>query len=189
MIQDLSRFRMPANFRGRHAVYVQLWWLAQSTLFRWSPQVAYPFRRWLLRCFGATVGRGVIIRPTVTVTYPWKVVIGDHAWIGDDVTLYSLGDINVGANAVVSQGSYLCGGDHDYTMVDFPIRGRPIRIEDEAWLGAQVFVGPGITVGRGTVVGARSSVFADLPPGQVCIGQPARVVKERKTTGRVSYDA
>jgi putative colanic acid biosynthesis acetyltransferase WcaF len=87
MIQNLARFRMPPGFRGRSAAAVQLWWLAQSTLFHWSPQFAYGFRRWLLRCFGARVGKGVVIRPSVTITYPWKVSIGDHAWIGDDAVL------------------------------------------------------------------------------------------------------
>ena len=89
--QDLSRFRLPADFRGRSAVWVQLWWLVQATLFRLSPQFLFGWRRWLLRLFGARVGAGVLIRPTATITYPWKVAIGDHSWVGDDVVLYSLG--------------------------------------------------------------------------------------------------
>src|SRR5262245_48779901 len=113
-VQDLTTFRMPAGFRGRPAWFVQLWWLTQALLFRPSPQVAYGFRRLLLRAFGARIGRGVVIRPSVVVTYPWKVEIGDFAWVGDDAVLYSLGEIRIGANSVVSQKSYLCAGDHDY---------------------------------------------------------------------------
>jgi putative colanic acid biosynthesis acetyltransferase WcaF len=179
VIQDLFRFRLPPNFRGRSALVVQLWWLVQTTFFAWSPQFAYGFRRWLLRCFGANVGKGVVIRPNVTITYPWKVSIGDHAWIGDDAVLYSLGEIEIGANAVVSQRSYLCASDHDYTLPDFPIRARKITIGEQAWVAADVFIAPGVTIGVGAVIGARSSVFHDMPAGMVCFGYPAKPVKPR----------
>lgn len=178
-IQDLSRFHLPAGFRGRSAITVQLWWLVQSTLFRMSPQLAYGFRRWLLRCFGASVGAGAIIRPSVEITYPWKVRIGANAWVGDHVVLYSLGEIEIGDHAVVSQGSYLCTGDHDYAQFEFPIRARKITVEPEAWVAADVFIAPGITIGRGAVIGARSSVFSDMPSGMVCIGYPCKPVKPR----------
>ena len=180
LVQDLSQFRLPDDFRGRSRVAVQLWWLVQSTLFRWSPQVAYGFRRWLLRRFGANVGRHVLIRPSVSTTYPWKVTIGDYVWVGDDVVLYSLGDIEIGANAVVSQRSYLCTGSHDYSRVDFPIYAKKITVEPEAWLAAGVFVAPGVTIGRGAVVGARSSVFANMPAGMICMGYPCVPVKSRR---------
>lgn len=181
--QRLDAFRLPDNFRGRSGVHVQLWWLVQATCFRWSPQFAYNFRRWLLRCFGAQVGRGVIIRPTVTVTYPWKVSIGNYAWIGDDVVLYSLGEIEIGANAVVSQRSYLCTGDHDYTQEDFPIRARKITIGPEVWVAADVFVAPGVHIGSAAVIGARSSVFADMPAGMVCVGLPCKPIRPRIKKG------
>jgi putative colanic acid biosynthesis acetyltransferase WcaF len=178
-MQDLKRFGLPPGFRGRSVLSVQLWWLVQATLFRWSPQFAYGFRSRLLRAFGARVGHGVVIRPSVTVTYPWKVSIGDYAWVGDDVVIYSLGNINIGANAVVSQRSYLCAGDHDYTQVDFPIRARQIDIGAQAWLAADVFVAPGVTIGEGAVIGARSSVLKDMPAGMVCFGYPCVPVKKR----------
>lgn len=181
MMQDLSIFRLPPNFRGRSALMVQLWWLVQASFFRWSPQFAYRFRNWLLRCFGARVGKNVLIRPTATITYPWKVRIGNYAWIGDHAVLYSLGEIEIGAHAVVSQSSYLCAGDHDYTQSDFPIRGRKITIGEQAWLAADVFVAPGVTIGDGAVIGARSSVFHDMPAGMVCLGSPAKPVKPRFT--------
>lgn len=177
--QDLRRFRMPPGFRGRSALYVQLWWAVQASLFRWSPQFAYGFRRALLRMFGMQVGAGVLIRPTVTITYPWKVSIGDFAWVGDDVVIYSLGDIRIGHHAVVSQRTYLCAADHDHQQPDFPIRARPVHIEDEVWVGTDAFIGPGVRVARAVVVGARSSVFGDLPPAMVCLGSPCRPVKPR----------
>jgi len=170
---------MPHGFRGRPGWYVQLWWLVQSTFFRWSPQFMYSFRSNLLRIFGAKVGRGLIIRPSATVTYPWKVKLGDNVWIGDDVVLYSLGEIIVGNDTVISQRSYICAGDHDYKDPSFPIRGRRIDIGSECWLATDTYVAPGITIKDKCVIGARSSVLKDLPEGMVCIGTPAKPIKPR----------
>lgn len=103
--QDLGRSSLPRGFRGRPAWFVQLWWVVQSTLFAWSPQIMYSWRRWLLRLFGMRVGEGVRVRSSVTVTYPWKVRVGDNCWIGDDAVLYSLGRIEIGDDCVVSQRS------------------------------------------------------------------------------------
>lgn len=180
MYQNLHKFKLPGNFRGRSGLAVQIWWIVQASLFRWSPQFAYGFRAAILRAFGAKVGQGVVIRPTVTITYPWKLTIGDFAWVGDDVVLYSLGEIEIGANAVVSQNSYLCAADHDYTQADFPIRSRKITIGAQSWLAADVFVAPGIAIGEGAVIGARSSVFKDMPAGMVCFGYPCVPVKKRQ---------
>lgn len=181
MLQQLNRFSMPRGFRGRNALYVQVWWILQASVFRLSPQFAYGFRRWLLRCFGARVGKRVLIRPSVRITYPWKLSVGDYVWIGDDVVLYTLGSIHIGSNAVVSQRSYLCAGGHDYTSRTFDIFAKPIHVGAEAWLATDVFVAPGVEIGAGTVVGARSSVFKSLPGGIVAMGSPAQVVGLRKT--------
>ena len=180
LMQDLSRFTMPPGFRGRSAWVVQLWWLTQSLLFHSSPQFAFGFRRFLLRLFGADIGHKVLLRPSVTITYPWKVSIGDYAWVGDDVVLYSLGEIDIGAHSVVSQRSYLCAGDHDFQSETFAIRARRIVLGQRVWVATDVFVAPGVTIGDGTVVGARSSVFTDLPAEMVCVGCPAKAVKPRK---------
>lgn len=179
MYQDLSKFTMPPGFRGRSAWVVQLWWAVDSLFFRNSPQILYGFRRFLLRLFGAQIGKRVLIRPTARITYPWKLKIGDYAWVGDDVVLYTLGEIEIGSHAVVSQWSYICAADHDHQNVKFPIRARPISIEEEAWIATDVFVGPGVTVGKGAVIGARSSVFRDMPSGVICHGTPCKVVSHR----------
>lgn len=178
-IQKLSVFRLPAGFRGRSAFVVQLWWLVQSSLFSCSPQFMFGWRRWLLRLFGAKIGQSVLVRPSVKITYPWNVNIGDFAWVGDDVVLYSLGAIEIGDHAVVSQRSYLCAASHDYTQANFPIYAKKICIGTQAWLATDVFVAPGVTIGDGAVIGARSSVFHDLPPMMVCVGCPAKPIKSR----------
>jgi putative colanic acid biosynthesis acetyltransferase WcaF len=179
-LQDLSTFRLPQNFRGRSGFVVQLWWLVQSLLYHPSPQFLFGWRRFLLRLFGAEIGRKVKLRPSSQVTYPWKVTIGDYSWIGDEVVLYSLGPIEIGDNVVISQRSYICTGSHDYTAKDFPIYHKKIIIEDECWLATDVYVAPGVRIGQGTVVGARSSVFRDLPAGKICMGSPAKIIRDRQ---------
>jgi len=178
--QDLSKFKVPLEFRGKPAWFVQLWWLVQSTLFGLSPQFLYGWRRFLLRVFGAQIGKGVLVRPSARITYPWKVSIGDYSWIGDDAVLYSLGEIQIGSHAVISQRSYVCTGTHDSGMLTFDILARKIVIEDEAWIATDVFVGPGVTIGRGTVVGARSSVYKELPSMVVAVGTPAKAIRKRE---------
>lgn len=179
--QDLSQFHLPANFRGRSAFMVQLWWLVQSTLFRWSPQFMYGWRRFLLRLFGAQIGERVIVRPSVRITYPWKLSIGENSWIGDHVELYTLGKIEIGSNVVISQRAYLCTGGHDHSRVTFDIYQNPIIIHDQVWIASDVFVMPGVTIGMGCVVGARSTVFNDLPPGKISYGNPAVSIRDRVT--------
>jgi putative colanic acid biosynthesis acetyltransferase WcaF len=177
--QDLSTYTTPKDFRGRSKVTVQLWWVVQATLFRLSPQFMYGWRRFLLRSFGAKIGEQVIIRPSASITYPWKLSIGDYSWIGDDVVLYTLGEIEIGAHAVISQKCYLCTGTHDYTSKSFAIYSKKITIGHKCWLATDVYVAPNITIGDGTVVGARSSVFSDLPEGKICLGSPAKPIKNR----------
>ncbi len=177
--QQLDRFTIPPGFRGRSAFVVQLWWCVQSTLFACSPQFMYVWRVWLLRLFGAKIGKRAIIRPTVRITYPWKLTLGDHCMIGDHVELYTLGEIEIGDCTVISQRCYICTASHDYTRPTFDIYSSKVVIECEAWLATDVFVAPGVRIGRGAVVGARSSVFHDVPPATVSIGTPACVVGPR----------
>jgi putative colanic acid biosynthesis acetyltransferase WcaF len=180
--QDLRRFKLPDGFRGRSAAIVQLWWILQATLFRCSPQICFGWRRLLLRLFGAKIGRGVLIRPSATITYPWKLRIGDYSWIGDDVVLYSLGDISIGAHSVISQRSYLCTGTHDAAAEAFDILARPISVGSECWIATDVFVAPGVSIADGAVVGIRSTVLDDLPAATICYGTPARPVRPRQRT-------
>ena len=178
-MQQLDQFKIPPDFRGKPGWYVQLWWIVEAILFRPSPQFMYGWRRFLLRSFGASIGHKVIIRSSVQTQFPWKVKIGDHSWIGDHVILYSLGNIEIGKHVVISQKCYLCTGSHDYKKSEFPIYSDPIYIEDKCWLATDVYVAPGVRIGTGTVVGARSSVFKSLPANKVCIGTPAIAIKDR----------
>lgn len=178
-MQQLNTFKLPNNFRGKNPIVVQLWWLVQSIFFKNSPQFMYGFRRFLLRLFGAKIGKRVIIRSSVKTTYPWKVSIGDYSWVGDDVNLYSLGEINIGKNVVISQKSYLCTGSHNYLQSDFPISAKKITIKDECWLATDVFIAPGITIEKGSVIGSRSSVYKNIPANKICMGNPAKIIRAR----------
>lgn len=179
-MQQLSKTPSSANLRGRSPIIVQIWWIVQSTLFGMSPQFMYGWRRWLLRVFGAKIGKGVLIRPTARVTYPWKLVIGDYSWIGDQAELYNWADIRIGSNSVVSQRSYLCTGSHDMSKKNFPLNAKPILIADGVWVATDVFIAPGVSVEEGAVIGARSSVFSDIPERAVAYGYPAKIKSYRE---------
>ena len=179
MSQNLSKFEMPKGFRGRNAVFVQAWWFVQSTFFSMSPQFCYRWRNFLLRLFGAKIGKGVIIRPTVKITYPWKVSIDDYSWVGDGANLYSLGRITIGKNSIKKKKSYLCTGSHDYLSDNFEIYSKDITIGDGCWLATDVFIAPGVTIGNDCLVGARSSVFSDLEGNHIYLGNPACKIKKR----------
>lgn len=169
---ELEKFNLPKNFRGRSAIVVQLWRVIYVIFFRNSPQFLYGWRRFILRLFGAKIGKKVIIRPSVEITYPWKIEIGDYSWIGDNVVLYSLGKITIGSNTVVSQKSYLCTGSHDFNSVAFDIFEKPIVIGNSCWIATDVFVAPGVQIVDEVIVGARSSVFKSIVAKGIYKGNP-----------------
>ena len=178
--QDLSLFTLPEGSRGRPAWFVQFWWLVEALLVRPTPQILFAWRRFVLRRFGARIGENVLIRPGVRVTYPWKLTVGDNCWIGDDAVIYNIDEITIGNDAVVSQDAYLCAGTHDARDVTFPVVAAPIEIESECWIAARAFIGPGVRIGRGAVVGACSVVQSDVPAATVVAGFPARAIQKRK---------
>ena len=162
-----------------------LWALVQATLFRWSPRPLHGFRARLLRLFGADIPAPgqVVVFPTARVMFPWKLALASRAMVGPHVNLYNLAPITLGRGANVSQNCHLCAGTHDYARCSMPLVARPIAIGENAWLGADVFVGPGVTVGELCVVGARSVVVRDLPSRMICAGNPCRPLKERPPPG------
>lgn len=159
----------------------ELWRLVQATLFRWSPRSLHGFRARLLRFFGATIPAPaqVVIFPTARITFPWRLTLEPRTMVGPGVTLYNPGPITLQRGANLSQGCHLCAGSHDYRRWSMPLLTPPIVIGENAWLAAEVFVGPGVTIGELCVVGARSVVVRDLPPAKVCAGNPCVPVKDR----------
>jgi putative colanic acid biosynthesis acetyltransferase WcaF len=156
-----------------------LWMIVRASLFRLSFHNWYGWRRFLLRLFGARIASGVRVRPTAMVEIPWTLDIGENAVIGDYAIIYSLGKITIGRAATISQYAHLCAGTHDYTKRRFPLLKPPIVIGEEAWIAADAFIGPGVTVGDRAVVGARATVFKNVAPDQVVVGPDATILKRR----------
>ncbi len=175
---DIAANRVSVKYRRADVAKRILWTLA-SPLFRWSPRVAFGWRSVLLRVFGARIGRHVRLEPSVTIPMPWNLTIGDWSAVGAGVRLYSLGAIKLGSSVTISQGAHLCAGTHDYTDPRMPLMKPPVSVSDEAWICADAFVGPGVTVGEGAVIGARAVVVKDVESWTVVVGNPARVVKRR----------
>ncbi len=159
------------------------WAVVQSTLFRWSPRPCHGFRARLLRLFGADVSEPgkVVVFPTASITFPWKLVLAPRSMVGPNVTIYNLARVSLLRGANISQNCHICAGTHDYRHWSMDLVAKPITVGKNAWLGADVFVGPGVSIGDLCVVGARSVVVKDLPPRTVCAGNPCRVLKGRDT--------
>jgi putative colanic acid biosynthesis acetyltransferase WcaF len=175
--QDLSRFGGTA--RGPAAWRAQLWWLFETLFVLPTPQAMFGWRRFALILFGAKIGKHVLIRPGVRVTYPWNLTIGDYVWIGDKATLYSVAEISIGSHSVISQEAYLCAGTHDYQDVSFRFVSAPIRIAEECWIAARAFIGPGVEIGHASVIGAGSVVMKNVNAETVVAGNPAKIVARR----------
>lgn len=171
---DLRQYDQVDFDRGRPGWVVMLWWFVQAIIFPITLHHDSGIRVSLLRLFGAKIGKGVLIRPTARFTFPWKIEIGDYSWIGDDVVFYSLDSIRIGTHCIVSQKCYLCTGSHDIHDVTFRLKVSPIHIGNGAWVATDCFIAPGVHVGANAVIGARSSVFSDMPEKQVCFGSPCQ---------------
>ncbi|HVS53806.1 MAG TPA: WcaF family extracellular polysaccharide biosynthesis acetyltransferase [Opitutaceae bacterium] len=157
-------------------------WGVVAVLFRSSPNFFPGWRNFLLRCFGARIGRGVRIHPSVRVMFPWNLALADHVVIGHGANLYALAPISIASHVLISQGVHLCAGSHDYRQPHFPIAHAPITIGSGTWIAAEAFVGPGVNVGAGAVVGARSVVMNDVAARTLVAGNPARVVRQLSET-------
>lgn len=179
-ISDLSKFDPSLGLdRGAGRIKEAFWILVRAVFFQSALPWPRTLKRGLLRGFGARVGEGVVIKPRVTIHFPWKLEIGDHSWIGEEAFILNFEPCRIGAHCCISQRAFLCGGNHDYRAEDFRYRNGPITLEDGVWIGAQVFVGPQVTVGANTVVTVNAVVTHSLPPGKVCSGNPCEPFKER----------
>ncbi len=154
-------------------------WACCGPLFRWSPRLCWGWRRFLLRMFGARIGAHVHIHPSVRVFIPWNLEIGEWSSVGFDALLYNLGPLKIGERVTISQRAHLCGGSHDFRNPAMTLIRAPIEIGDEAWICADAFVGPGVTVGARAVVGACAVAMKNVPDGCIVVGNPAKVIGVR----------
>jgi len=168
----------PSSFSTKHRLGRALWGIVWSVLFRPSPRPLFGWRRWLLGLFGARLSPKARVYPRAKIWAPWNLEMADFATLADDVDVYCVDTIRLGERAIVSQYAYLCGASHDFEVDTRPLVPAPITIGARVWIAADVFVSPGVTLGEGCVVGARSGVFTDLPAWHVCVGTPAKPVRE-----------
>ena len=180
---DLSRYDNSAFSRGAPAWKEALWLLARGLFFHTDVPWPSAWRVALLRAFGARVGRGVVVHANVTVSFPWRLTVGDHVWLGAEASILSLAEVCIESNVCISQRVYLCTGSHDYRRDDFPLVTRPITVRAGSWVAAAAFVGPGVEIGAGAVVAAGSVVMRDVPPGTLVRGNPAVVAAPLRHEG------
>jgi len=179
---DLASFdNRPHYDPGRGWPIRCLWYFVGLLLFEsgWLPLSGV--KRWLLRRFGACVGQGVVIKPHVRIKYPWRLTIGDHCWIGQDVWIDNVADVDVGNHVCLSQRAYLCTGSHDYRRRSFDLITGAIRVGNGAWIGACALVLGGVTVHANAIVAAGSIVTRDVAPAAIVAVNPARPLEQRRT--------
>ncbi|MDA7881480.1 colanic acid biosynthesis acetyltransferase WcaF [Akkermansiaceae bacterium] len=154
-------------------------WALCSPLFRWSPRPLWGWRRFLLRLFGAKVGKKVHFTPSCRVFIPWNLEIGSWSSVGFETIIYNLGKITIGEHVTISQRSHLCAGTHDFRDDSMPLIKATITVKDGAWICADTFIGPEIVIEEKGIVGARAVVTNDVKAGTVVAGNPAKVIGHR----------
>jgi putative colanic acid biosynthesis acetyltransferase WcaF len=153
--------------------------MAVRPILRVIPRFFYEFRNVILRSFGARIGKEVRIYPSVDIFFPWNLDIGDEVTIGPKVQLYSLGRIIIRDGCMISYGAHFCAGTHDYTKRNLPLLKPAIELGEGIWVCSDAFIGPGVTIGSFSIIGARSVVLKTFPEFSIIGGNPARRIKDR----------
>lgn len=176
---DLASYDRGTYSPGRGILVRGLWYCVSLTVFEsgWFPFNG--IKRWVLRRFGAKIGRGVVIKPHVRIKFPWKLAVGNHCWVGQSVWIDNLAQVSIADNVCISQGVYLCTGSHDYRERTFDLITCPIVVNCGAWVAAKAIVLPGRTIGENAIVAAGAVVTGSVPPAKIVAGNPARVIGER----------
>lgn len=165
--------------RGRSRFVIMFWMLARWLFFDTAAPWPYALKRTILRRFGASVGRGVVLRTRIYIHYPWRLKIGDHCWVGDGCQFMNFEQVTLEDHVALAHEVYLAAGGHDIRSATMQPRNAPIYISTGSWITSRVFIGPGVRIGRNAVIGACSVVMRDIPGNVVALGNPCRVTKER----------
>ncbi len=175
---DIRGNRAASKWTTRELLARFAWEYLGAIIFRLTPRPLWGARRTILRIFGAEIANGVHIFPNVRIAIPWHLSMGEFSSLGDRAIVYNLGKITIGARATVSQYAHLCAGTHDHRVSTFDLLKPPIAIGPDAWICADAFVGPGVSVGAGAIVAARAVAVRDVADRAVVAGNPARSVKK-----------
>ena len=176
---DIASNRSARKWSQRELLGRAIWEYFGAPVFSLIPRPLWSVRCAILRIFGAQVGYDVHIYPTVRVSIPWRLKVGNHSAIGDRVILYNLGEVVIESSVTISHGAHLCAGTHNYNASDFTLIKGHILVRSDAWICADVFIGPNIVIGAGAVVGARTVVTKDVADNIVVAGNPARKISDR----------
>jgi len=179
MQPDLSKYDNSWFSSGRSRVIEALWFFFGLPFLRCQILPSSLLRVMVLRLFGARVSRGVVLKPGVRVKFPWRLSIGSHTWIGEDVWIDNLAPVTIGSNVCISQGAYLCTGNHDWSDPGFGLRVEPISIESGSWVGARAMVCPGVRIGQCGIAAAGSVITRSIPVHEIHGGNPARFLRRR----------
>lgn len=193
----MTREALPLDIRSNRAARKysrseqarRIAWAFGIWLIRLSPYPCYGWRRWVFRLFGAKIGAHVRTTASTHLYMPWNVEIGDWAAVGTDVFVYSLGKVRIGARATVSYRTHVCAGTHDFTDPTLPLLKPAVIIEEDAWIGTEAFIGPGLTIGRGSIVAARAVVVKSVEPHTMVGGHPAQVIGQRPVMRKTAASA
>lgn len=185
--QNLDTYRTPTDWHPGAPWPLQLLWfcLAGPLLAaRWLPGSAW--RVLLLRWFGARIGDGCRLKPGLRVKFPWRLQVGHHCWLAEDAWIDNLAPICLGDRVCISQGAYLCTGNHDFCAAEFDLRLGPISIGSDSWIAAQAVLAPGTEIGAGAVVALGAVVSGRVPAYAIVRGNPAEVVGQRRCRSLLS---
>ena len=178
-----TTLNIAANRRAKkystREIFRRVLWGVGRLAFRLSPRPCFGWRRFVLRCFGAKIGAHVNTYPSTWIYFPWNLTVGDWSAMGEETFIYNLGPVTLGEKVTVSHRAQLCAGTHDYTQPDLPLIKPPIIIDNQAWVCADAFVGPGVTVGEGAIVGARAVAMKNVAPWTIVAGNPAKPIRLR----------
>lgn len=181
---DLNRYSATHFDRGASRFTEALWQIVSFFFFRFPCPLPSAFRVVILRAFGARIGNSVVIRAGANISFPWRLEMGDHVWVGEEVTILSLAPVAIGSHVCISQRAFLCTGSHDFSKETFDLQTRPITVGDHVWIAAQTFIAPGVNIGEGSMICAGSVVMEDVPRRSIVRGNPAIVFKKTGVTSR-----
>ncbi|GHT53474.1 colanic acid biosynthesis acetyltransferase WcaF [Bacteroidia bacterium] len=182
MQTHLSSFNNSWYHPGQNATIRLLWYFANVLFFRSPFNPSSGVKVFLLRLFGAKIGKDVTVKPAVNIKYPWRLTIGNHSWIGENTWIDNLADVVIGNNCCLSQGAMLLSGNHNYKKSSFDLITGNIVLEDGVWIGAQSMVCPGVTCKTHSVLSVHSVATADLESYTIYQGNPAKEIRQRIIT-------
>lgn len=169
-----------ASFSLGNRLFRVAWMASWLVLARFTPPPLHGWRRLVLKAFGAQVGKGARVHASVSIWNPRNLTLGEYVLVGPGARLYNQGHVSVGARSVISQRAHLCASSHDINDPEFQLILRPISLGEQVWVAAEAFVGPGVTMLDGAVLGARGALFSDAEAWGVYSGNPAALIKRRK---------